>query len=281
MKIACLQFNPTIGEVQMNQRRASEMLEKYQPGEIDILVLPEMAFTGYSFENKEQIIPYLEDAETGTTVSWAKAQALRLNSFVMVGYPQIVKGNPDKCYNSICFVDRNGDLIETYQKTFLFRTDESWAEEGPGFKSIHVPGLGKVGFGICMDLNPYKFEAEFTAYEFARFHLRQQSEIILCSMAWLSGGVNTVDYWCYRLLPLYDDTYANGEKSSSDIQNLDATRNRNIIFVASNRTGTENDATFCGNSCVVSISPRKQIRKLRTLNDHEETVMVVDVSHLL
>ncbi|CAG8703484.1 1716_t:CDS:2, partial [Dentiscutata heterogama] len=201
---------------------------------------------------------------------------LRLHAFVMVGYPQIVKGNPGKYYNSICFVGRNGDLIETYQKTHLFMTDENWAEEGPGFKSINVPELGKVGFGICMDLNSYKYQTPFTTFEFARFHLRQQSDIILCSMAWLSGG-NPVDYWCQRLLPLYNDTYVNDE----DLQNLDATRNRNILFVASNRTGFENGSTFCGNSCVISISPQKQIRPLRLLNDHEETVMVVDVSHLL
>ncbi|CAG8720294.1 15485_t:CDS:2 [Cetraspora pellucida] len=246
MKIACLQFNPIIGEVQTNQRRASEMLEKYQPGEIDILVLPEMAFTGYVFKDKEHIMPYLEDAETGTTVRWAKEQALRLQAFVMVGYPQIVKGDPDKYYNSVCFVGRNGNLIETYQKTHLFSTDESWAEEGPGFKSIHVPGLGKVGFGICMDLNSYKFQTEFTAFEFARFHLRQQSDIILCSMAWLltESSSNNVDYWCYRLLPLFNDTYTNDEESTAGIQSLDATRNRNVLFVASNRTGSENGDVY-------------------------------------
>ncbi|CAG8804962.1 14292_t:CDS:2, partial [Racocetra fulgida] len=77
----------------------------------------------YVFKNKEHIMPYLEDAETGTTVHWAKEQ--------------------DKYYNSICFVGRNGNLIETYQKTHLYETDESWAEEGPGFKSIDVPDLGK------------------------------------------------------------------------------------------------------------------------------------------
>ncbi|CAG8774748.1 2311_t:CDS:2, partial [Racocetra persica] len=216
----------------------------------------------YVFKNKEHIMPYLEDAETGTTVHWAKEQALRLQAFVMVGYPQIVKGDPDKYYNSICFVGRNGSLIETYQKTHLYETDESWAEEGPGFKSIDVPDLGKVllaqintdlfqlliqmiqnqvGFGICMDLNPYRFQAGFTAFEFARFHHRQQSNIILCSMAWLlSEGSNTVNYWCQRLLPLFDDTYANDEESTTDIQSLDAARNRNVLFVVSDRTGSEN-----------------------------------------
>ncbi|CAG8454140.1 11857_t:CDS:2 [Scutellospora calospora] len=241
-----------------------------------------MAFTGYVFENKESIMPYLEDAETGTTVQWAKAQALRLHAFVMVGYPQIIKGNPDKYYNSVCFIGRNSDLIETYQKTHLYTTDENWADEGPGFKSIYVPGLGKVGFGICMDLNPYRFEADFMAFEFARFHLQQQTDIILCSMAWLSSvSNNQINYWCRRLLPLYYDVYGNDEESQTDRQNLGANGNRKVLFVVANRTGTEKGTNFCGTSCVIYISSQKQISPLNILNDHEETVMVVDTSHTL
>lgn len=101
----------------------------YGPGEIDLLVLPEMAFTGrklqlgishisltwkwigYVFESSQEIEPYLEDEETGPSVIWAKKQgkniqyiiiimtlllihliAVRLQSFVVVGYPERTKG---------------------------------------------------------------------------------------------------------------------------------------------------------------------------------------------
>jgi protein N-terminal amidase len=53
-------------------------------------------------------------------------------------------GNPDKYYNSACFVAPSAEVLATYQKHFLYETDESWAEEGPGFMSIDVPSLGKV-----------------------------------------------------------------------------------------------------------------------------------------
>lgn len=92
---------------------------------------------------------------------------------MVVGYPQILKGifedyfgyelshfptdffiethsnslepgGTEKHYNSACFVDRDGNLITTYQKSFLYDTDERWADEGPGFKCLEVDGLGKV-----------------------------------------------------------------------------------------------------------------------------------------
>jgi protein N-terminal amidase len=70
-------------------------------------------------------------------------QAKRLRCFVIVGYPQ----KAETCnYNSICFVNPEGKLVKTYQKAYLYETDETWAEEGPGFASFHVEGLGKVRF---------------------------------------------------------------------------------------------------------------------------------------
>ena len=60
---------------------------------------------------------------------------------MIVGYPQ-KEGN--KYYNSLCCVDPQGNLIKTYQKCFLFETDEQWATEGSGFVSMEMDGLGKV-----------------------------------------------------------------------------------------------------------------------------------------
>lgn len=66
----------------------------------------------------------------------------------MVGFPEKKKKTAVEddlvYYNSIAFVDPQGRLVTTYSKTFLYYTDENWAEEGPGFKSIAVDGLGKV-----------------------------------------------------------------------------------------------------------------------------------------
>jgi predicted amidohydrolase len=39
-------------------------------------------------------------------------------------------------------VNPEGKVISTYQKTFLYETDENWAIEGPGFVSFQVHELG-------------------------------------------------------------------------------------------------------------------------------------------
>lgn len=49
MKIACLQFAPQVGDVDNNMNRADAVLAKADPEELDsldLLVVPEMAFSG-------------------------------------------------------------------------------------------------------------------------------------------------------------------------------------------------------------------------------------------
>lgn len=46
MRIACLQFNPELGRLSENIARANALLEAASPQNIDLLVLPELAFTG-------------------------------------------------------------------------------------------------------------------------------------------------------------------------------------------------------------------------------------------
>lgn len=46
MRIGCLQFNPQVGDVDNNLSRADSVLLKANPDDLDLLVLPELAFTG-------------------------------------------------------------------------------------------------------------------------------------------------------------------------------------------------------------------------------------------
>jgi protein N-terminal amidase len=107
-----------------------------------------------------------------------------------------------------------------------------------------------------MDINPYQFKADFREYEFANYHVQQQTDIILCSMAWLScdepqslnsddndePNHSTIDYWCSRLLPYFTDSEAYCNIFQTSPQNSGS--KRNVLFVVCNRTGTENGLLF-------------------------------------
>lgn len=46
MRIGCLQFSPQVGDVNNNLNRADAVLSKGAPDDLDLLVLPELAFSG-------------------------------------------------------------------------------------------------------------------------------------------------------------------------------------------------------------------------------------------
>ena len=48
MRIACLQFNAELGKLPENITHADTLLQAASPQDIDLLVLPELAFTGTS-----------------------------------------------------------------------------------------------------------------------------------------------------------------------------------------------------------------------------------------
>ncbi|KAK0099967.1 Carbon-nitrogen hydrolase [Cadophora gregata f. sp. sojae] len=158
MRIACLQFAPQVGDIDNNLNRADSVLSRAGPQDLDLLVLPELAFTGYNFRSLHHISPYLEPTTSGITSLWARTTALKYNCIVTVGYPEKVDLSPKwpaspEYYNSAITVNADGETVANYRKSFLFYTDETWALEGTdGFFDGSIEGLGKVSMGICMDL---------------------------------------------------------------------------------------------------------------------------------
>jgi predicted amidohydrolase len=73
--------------------------------------------------------------------------------------------------------------IQYYDKHFLYTEDEFWASEGPSFSSFKLSVKDhkevKVSSCICMDVNPYKFEAPFDAFEYGCFVERNGIQVVL------------------------------------------------------------------------------------------------------
>ncbi|KFY66559.1 hypothetical protein V497_00857 [Pseudogymnoascus sp. VKM F-4516 (FW-969)] len=279
MRIACLQFAPQLGDVDQNLNRADAVLSKANPKDIDLLVLPELAFSGYNFKSLKDISPYLEPTAAGITSLWARTTALKYDCVVTVGYPEKVDISPKwpaspEYYSSAITVNKEGETIANYRKSFLYYTDETWALEGPdGFYDGVIEGLGNVAMGICMDLNPYKFEAPWSAWEFAYHILHRQANMVIISMAWVTRedarsysrlpkepDMETLAYWVARLEPLI-----RGEDDGE------------VIVVLANRSGTEGDATYAGTSAVLGIQSG-EVKLYGVLGRGERELLVVDTS---
>ncbi|KAJ0116272.1 hypothetical protein J7T55_005218 [Diaporthe amygdali] len=279
MRIGCLQFAPQVGDVDGNLSRADAALSRADPDDLDsldLLVVPEMAFSGYNFTSLSQIIPFLEYAGTGISSLWARSRALKHNCHVVVGFPEQVDVSDKwptspEYYNSAIVVSNEGETIATYRKHFLYMIDETWALEGSGFGKEYIPGLGQTAMGICMDINPYKFEAPWHAFEFAFHVLEVRANLVILSMAWLTRedvatftskpdepDMETLTYWVQRMEPI-----------------IRAENDEEIVFVFCNRCGIEGDTVYAGTSTVISIK-QGECRVHGLLPRGRESLLVVD-----
>ncbi|KAL0943977.1 N-terminal amidase [Colletotrichum truncatum] len=280
MRIGCLQFAPQVGDVDNNLNRADSVLSKANPEGLDLLVLPELAFSGYNFKSLQQISPFLEPSGSGITSLWARTTALKYNCKVVAGYPEKVDVSGSwptgpEYYNSAIVVNEDGETIANYRKSFLYYTDETWALEGPGFYEGYIPGLGRTCIGVVLTIkSPYKFEAPWHAFEFGVHVLQYDSDLVIVSMAWMTRedgrmfsrmpnepDMDTLTYWITRLEPL-----------------IRAESKDEIIVIFCNRTGIEDDAVYAGTSAVVGIQDG-EVKIYGLLGRGEKELLVVDTKN--
>ena len=275
MRIACVQFDPQLMDVPGNQARAEALIaQRVARGCVDLLLMPEMAFTGYCFKDRTEILPYCELAENGPTASWCQRTARRLDCVVVAGFPE--RGRDGRLFNSLLAVDAHGAVRHVHRKHFLYTTDESWATEGPAFTRSELPGLGRCAFGICMDVNPHQFKAPIDRFEFASSLFtpplghhelpegrRLNTDVVILAANWLRNPADAelgdeehcrhlVNYWAYRLSPALAQP---------------------VVVAIANRVGVERDARFAGCSCVIDLRTQTLLGRL---NGIEEDVLVVD-----
>lgn len=223
-----------------------------------------------------------EPTAAGPSTAWARTMARRFKCHVCVGYPEYTAISPSNPrsqvvrYNSAVLVSPQGNVIANYRKHHLFVTDENWATPGKdGFYVGEDSKFGRFAMGICMDLNPCRFQAPFEAYEFSNHILSTGAELVLMPMAWLTNqdpssiieeptvaDADTLAYWIQRLQPVIDA----GSRSG-----------REIIFVAANRVGMENGACYAGTSVVLGIR-QGNVKVYGCLGKGTEDLLVCDVN---
>lgn len=289
LKIACVQFNPLLGKVEANASKIRTLLSGVKK-EIDLIVLPELSLTGYNFSSPQDINPYLEDANRGVTCSLAKELSQKYGCATVIGYPEISHG---RTYNSALVVDETGKVVYNYRKTHLYETDEKWGcneNHKKDFEPFALT-LGKkdqkktflTNVGICMDLNPYKFEEPFNKFEFSLLCWKNDSSLIIVPTAWLSSDSPSIqDDWTAEEKMKNAIEWQNKFESQT-IKDSESTRESLINYwilrffpflahpsnqlppklhkttvVLCNRTGVEDDTLYGGSSSIMQFDPFKE-----------------------
>ena len=231
MKAGYLQFAPAFGDIGANIERIGALLDDC--GEADLLVLPELASTGYRFASREEALS-LSQAADGEFVQFLVEQCARHDIHLVAGFNE---REGDLLYNSSVLVGPDG-VVGKYRKLHLFMDEKDIFE--PGNLGLPVFDLGrcKVGMLVCFD---WVFPEAWRI-------LALEGADIICHPS------NLVLPYAQQAVPVH------------------AMLNR-IFAVTCNRTGTEKDLAFTGQSILAS--PNGRILSRAPTND--EAIGIVDV----
>jgi predicted amidohydrolase len=222
VRVACIQMEPHVGDKARNVERSIELIEEAAGQGAKLVVLPELANSGYVFESREEAFELAETVPDGETVrAWAAA-AKRHGLYLTAG---ICERDGEALYNSAVLIGPEGH-IGTFRKVHLWNEENLFFEPGNlGFPVFRTP-LGRIAMIICYD-------GWFP--ESWRLCALQGADIVCVSTNWVP-------------IPGQDPK----REAMANILCMAAAHSNSIFVAAADRVGTERGQPFIGQSLIVS-----------------------------
>ena len=210
MKVSLIQFSPKLGDIAANTDKVNRLLNQIQSSKL--VVLPELANTGYNFRNREHALSLASSVEKSAFFEMLVDHAGKHKQYIVSGFQEI---SGELLFNTSLLVSGEG-VIGKYRKVHLFMHEKEIFEPGDlGFPVFELEGF-KLGMLICFDY--------------------------LFSEAWRITGLNGAD------IVAHPSNLITG--NAQKMIPAQALSNRMFVITA-NRTGTERDLTFNGKSFAV------------------------------
>jgi predicted amidohydrolase len=223
MRIACAQFPPVLGDLDANRRLVER--QTAEAAGVDLLVLPELASSGYAFASRAEAMAAAEPARDGAFARLLVELARRHRMFIVAG---LCEKDGERLYNTAILAGPDG-VRGLYRKAHLFWDEKDIFEPGdtglPVF-DLAASQLGpdrgdwscRVGILICFD---WQFPEAWRV-------LALKGADIVCHPSNL-----VLPGLAQRAVPLH------------------AMMNR-VFVVLANRYGTERHLSFTGESLLIS-----------------------------
>jgi N-carbamoylputrescine amidase len=223
VRIAVAQYAPQVGDVAGNRTAAVRWAQRAAAEKVDLLVLPELASSGYVFASEAEASASAEDATNGDLVVALTEVCAAAGMHCVVGVNEQDSGVR---HNSAVLIGPQGHLA-TYRKLHLFNDEKSWFEPGGELPVVELP-FGKVGMVICFDL---WFPEAVRALALAG------AEVIAVPTNWVASFRRQV----------YDAAgYCMG-----DIVAMASAGQNGVVMACADRVGVEREVRFLGCSVIV------------------------------
>jgi predicted amidohydrolase len=216
LKVAAIQYRALPATKAENIRCLSELVREAAVNDAGIIVLPEMCTTGLNIHNRAEA-EILAETVPGPASDVFAGLARRYKVHIVLGLAE-TDPSSGELYNSQIMLAPDGLIIGKYRKIHIFGRDLNWAVPGNlGYQAVTTE-WGRIGLGICCDIN---------YWEFIYFISGAQVGIFAFSTNWL-GDELPYQYWSEMLAGC------------------------SVYLIAANNWGDDGDLHFSGGSQILA-----------------------------
>ena len=218
--IAVAQLELAVGALEANRRRTSAAIREAVAGGAELVVLPELASSGYRLATPDAVVAAAEPIPGPTTDAWSAAAG---RATVVGG---ICERRGDDVFNAVAVVDGAG-VVGVYRKLHLFDEEQLLFTPGDAGLPVFDRPFGRLGVIVCYDLR---------FVEALRVLKLQGADIAAVPTAWTGGF----------------DPKPPADGIIDQVRAAAVQANLNSIFVAAaSRVGADGDVRYLGSSCVI------------------------------
>jgi 5-aminopentanamidase len=147
VRVAVHQLAPVIGDLDGNRARALTAIDAAADAGAQVVVLPELAVSGYVFRDADEARTLAEPPDGPTVTGWAERAAA--HGLVIVG--GFAEDAGDVLHNSAALVDASGPRA-VYRKVHLWDRESLVFTPGVEPPAVVDTPHGRIGVMVCYDL---------------------------------------------------------------------------------------------------------------------------------
>ena len=219
--LASIQFQPAFGLVGANLDAMERMIRQAVGQGASVLVLPELADTGYVFERRDELEALAGSIPHGESARRLIALAKELSVYIACG---LAERDGDNFFNAAILAGPDG-FIGKYRKVHLWNRENLFFQRGNMGLPVFETAIGPIGLAICYD---GWFPETFRALAL------RGAQLVCVPTNWV---------------PMAGQ--AAGEEPIANTLIRAAAHSNGIYIAAADRIGTERGQPFIGRSLIV------------------------------
>jgi predicted amidohydrolase len=145
--IVCRQLAPRLGELDVNHRMILAAIAEATAAGAQLLVLPELATSGYVFASAEEVDACAITPDDPRVGEWAAA--IHGDAVVVCGYAE--RGPDGTFFNGALVFDATG-VLATYRKVHLWDREKLFFTPGSQPAPVVETRFGRIGVIVCYDV---------------------------------------------------------------------------------------------------------------------------------